>query len=80
MKVDAANSRYQEDPTAEAEFTEGELKSLRFLMRRLRFLETQVARAASESGDPSGGLVFAEREIEALAYTLYAIGYLADTE
>lgn len=69
MKVDARNSIYQEAPTAEDEFDVEEIRRLRLLLRRLRYLDEQVRRS-TEAGDTSGGAIFAEMEREALAWLL----------
>lgn len=73
MRIDATKSIYHEEEVAVDEFDIAELKHLRFLLRRLRFLEGQVAKAAEDTG---GGVIFAETEIKALEYTLHEIGYL----
>lgn len=77
MKVDTENSIYQEAESATQEFDRTELRRLRYLLRRLRFLETNIAASgglASES--KSGGSVFAEWEVEALEWVLTEVGYL----
>jgi len=77
MRVDPSKSKYHESPAAETEFDLQEIKHLRFLLRRLRFLEKKVRE--------NGGLVgagpsdpFAELEVDALAYALLELGYLAE--
>lgn len=75
MKVDSANSIYQEAPEARDEFDRKELRSLRFLLRRLRFLEMQVKQNEART-DLSGGANFAEWEVEALEFVLKEIGFL----
>lgn len=69
MKVDAQNSIYQEASTAKDEFTREELKHLRFMLRRLRYLDQQV-RDTGGIASGSGGGVHAEMERDALAWLL----------
>lgn len=77
MKVDTSMSIYREHPEASAEFSRKELRSLRLLLRRLRFLEASVAKTGGlKDGDSNGGGAFAEWEIEALEYVLTDIGFL----
>lgn len=80
MKVDPDNSKYHESDSAPSEFNRTELRRLRFLLRRLRFLETQVARNnGMADASASGGAAFAEMEIEALQWLLgEEIGYLQE--
>lgn len=79
MKVDAKNSIYQEASTINDDFDREELRHLRFLLRRLRYLDEQVERTGGVMGG-SGGATFAEYERDALAYTLTEIGFLKDRE
>jgi hypothetical protein len=66
VRVDTSQSVYREAPNAEKEFDRLELRRARYLMRRLQFLEAKV-----RDGQPvSGGIVFAEMEIEALEWAL----------
>lgn len=74
MRVDTSNSVYQEDPSARNEFTRRELRSCRFLLRRLRFLETKAGGMADPNNN--GGAAFAEWELDALEFVLTEIGYL----
>lgn len=77
MKVDASKSRYHEASDVEAEFTTVELRRLRLLLRRLRFLEAQIAKQGGLNGEnPGGGAAFAEWEVEALEWLLTEVGYL----
>lgn len=77
MKVNTTESIYQEKPDARDQFNRQELKHLRLLLRRLRFLETQI-----NSGDGmasgNGGSAFAEWEADALAYVLTEIDFLKE--
>lgn len=68
MKVDPSKSVYHESPDARNEFTVEELRSLRLLLRRLRFLENQVRENKVEEG--SGGAMFAQWEVIALEFVL----------
>jgi hypothetical protein len=78
MKVDSKNSIYQEAPGVRQEFDHHELRRLRFLLRRLRFLETSIASSGGlETSPESGGAAFAEWECEALEWVLTEIGFLA---
>lgn len=72
MRVDTSHSIYSESSTARQEFDASELRRLRFLLRRLQFLESKI------DSDPSvsSGSIFAEKEIEALEWVLEDIGYL----
>lgn len=77
MKVDVSRSEYQEAPTARQDFNRMELKRLRLLLRRLRFLENQVRESGGlGSSSGSGGAAFAEWEVEALEWILTDVGFL----
>lgn len=69
---------YREATTAEEDFTLPELKKLRFLLRRLRYLETQIQKreAAKQVQGEGGALSFVEAERDALEFALLEIGYL----
>lgn len=80
-RIDVARSEYHEAPGARNDFNKKELRSLRLLLRRLRFLETQVRESGGlKDGAASGGAAFAEWEEEALAFVLGpdGLGFLAD--
>lgn len=78
MKVDVSKSVYHEDPEARRDFNRQELKNLRLLLRRLRFLEAQVAQSGGLSeGTGSGGAAFAEWEVDALEWILTEVQFLA---
>ena len=77
MRVDVKRSRYHEAPSAVEEFNKTELRSLRLLLRRLRFLETQVRQSGGLAEDiGSGSAAFAEWEADALEWILTDIGFL----
>lgn len=81
MKVDVSKSAYHEASTAKDEFTKEELRRLRLLLRRLRFLEQQVRESGGlGSGTGSGGAAFAEWEVEALEWVLRDMGFLPEEE
>lgn len=82
MKVDVSKSKYHEDPSARRTFTSTELKRLRLILRRLRFLEAQVRESGGlASGSGSGGAAFAEWEVEALEWLLYEeVGFISKPE
>lgn len=81
MKVDVKNSKYREIPRVESEFSAEEIRHLRLLLRRLRFLETQIAASGGLSAaSASGGAAFAEWEEAALGWTLTEIGYLQEQD
>lgn len=72
MKVDVSKSVYEEAPDARDDFNRTELRRLRLLMRRLRFLEAQVRDVGGlQDGNGSGGAAFAEWEVEALEWLLH---------
>lgn len=68
---------YTERKDAEERFDRSELKRLRILLRRLRFLETKLRDSARGTAPQiGGGLVFIEAEIESLEFVLTEIEYL----
>lgn len=71
MKVDVENSRYHEVPDVHREFSRHEVRRARYLLRRLRFLETSIAKKGGLA-DPgaNGGGAHAEWELEALEWVL----------
>lgn len=79
MKVDESKSIYHEASEASKEFSRAELKSLRVLLRRLRFLEHHV-RENGGLASGSGGAAFAEWEQDALVFVLVELGYLQEPE
>jgi hypothetical protein len=80
MRVDASQSAYQEAATARDDFNSMELKRLRLLLRRLRFLEVQVRENGGlGSASGNGGAAFAEWEVDALEWILRDVGFLPDT-
>ena len=81
MKIDVNQSKYHEAPEARQEFNRAEIRSLRLLLRRLRFLEAQVREGGGlSSGSGSGGAAFAEWEVEALEWIMTEVGFLPDRD
>ena len=79
MRVDVERSAYHEADDAKDEFNKQELRRLRLLLRRLRFLESQVRETGGlASGGGSGGAAFAEWETEALEWVLTEVGFLQE--
>lgn len=77
MRVDPSTSAYHEAPTAVQDFDRKELRSLRLLLRRLRYLEAQVKKNGGLSNtNGSGGAAFAEWEVDALEMVLTEVGYI----
>lgn len=78
MKIDARKSVYHEAPGVREEFDPGELRKLRVLLRRLRFLESKIAEIGglANGGNDGGGAVFVEAEVDALEFALDEIGFL----
>lgn len=79
MKPDYDLSDYVECEGAAFEFTKEELLHLRYLQRRLTYLETQVATQGGMSSGSGGGL-HAELEINALVYALTELDFLEKKE
>lgn len=78
MKVDTSKSVYSEKESAKGDFTRAELRRLRYLMRRLHFLEAQVEeKGGLRDSSASGGAAHAEWEVEALEFVLKDVGFLA---
>lgn len=81
MRIDVSKTKYFECKSAEEDFSEVELRRLRLILRRLRFLETQVReKGGLNNPDATGGAAFAEYEVEALEWLLAEVGYLAEDE
>lgn len=79
MRVDVSKSTYHESPSARGEFDSRELRRLRLLLRRLRFLEAQVRETGGiAASSANNGAAFAEWEIEALEWILSEVGYLQE--
>lgn len=77
MRVDPNQSAYHEAGDATQEFDRAELRRCRQLLRRLRFLESQVrARGGLSDPEGNGGAAFAEMEMEALEWVLSEVGFL----
>ena len=67
----AMRRRYCEAPDVAGDYSLEELRRLRVLLRRLRFLSTQL-----EHPDTGTGREFVERERDALIFVLQEIEYL----
>lgn len=81
MRVDADQSIYHEDSSAREEFNRSELRRCRYLLRRLRFLESQIRETGGMAdGAGSGGAAHAEWEVEALEWVLTEVGFLSEKE
>lgn len=79
MKVDTNNTKYHIADDAKDQFNRREMTHLRFLLRRLRFLETKIEETGGmEAPEANGGATFAEMELQALEYILLEVGFLAD--
>lgn len=82
MRTDPAKSQYHEDPGARSDFSRQELKRARLLLRRLRYLEHQIAETGGLANEnANGGAAFVEWEVEALEWVLgpEGIGFLETT-
>jgi hypothetical protein len=81
MKPDVANSRYREETSVQTEFNRSELRKCRYLLRRLRFLETKIAESGGMANPAaSGGAAHAEMELEALEYVLTEVGFIRERQ
>lgn len=74
--VDTENTIYHEDPDCKRDFSRVEIRRLRFLLRRLRHLETKIAGKGDSVGGASSDM-FMLWEIEALEFVLDEVGFLA---
>lgn len=76
MRVDKNRSAYWEDPDVEnLDYSREELRYLRQVLRRLRFLEKQIIDRGSTDATGGGGL-YATLERDALEWLLREIEYL----
>ena len=76
-KTEVETTEYHEDPQAVEHYTREEIRRLRQLLRRLRFLEKQVQeRGGLASDDPSRSAAYVELEIEGFELVLTEIGFL----
>lgn len=81
MRTDASTSKYQEHPVAKEEWNRRELRHLRFMLRRLRFLEKNAEDLSrSNEAQAANAAVFVETELEALEWLLTEIGFLQPTD
>lgn len=76
-RIDVDNSRYHErddlniGPSKSDDFTRAEILKARYMLRRLRFLETQIRENGGlKSGSSSGGAAHAEWEVDGLEWLL----------
>lgn len=77
MRVDVKKSVYHEVPDAEEHWTTKELRRLRQVLRRLRFLEAMVRERGGMSDPDSGGAAaYVELEIEGLELVLLELEYI----
>lgn len=80
MRIDPNLSAYHERTDTRDAFDDTELRHCRLILRRLRFLETKVRESDANGGlanpDANGGAMFAEREVEALAWILVEMEFL----
>ena len=74
--VDRKNTQYHERSDAPGEFNRQELHHLRTLLRRVRYLETQLARRGNPSNDSA---LHVSREMDALVYVLAEVCYLDES-
>lgn len=73
MNIDPSRSRYHEDPESRTRgegYTPQEVRKLRTLLRRLRFLE---ANASKSSSRPSTSAMWVEAEVAALEWLLFDV-------
>ena len=69
-------SRYSEAPDATSYHSEEELKHLRFLLRRLQYLETNKGIAEKRGPGEATNLFYVSTEISALTWVLSDCDYL----
>lgn len=74
--IDAAASRYTEIKTVGTDFAEEELEHLRFLLRRLRFLETKIMEKGGRSQCFHGAALYMVKEMDALEWVLIDAGFI----
>lgn len=71
-QANEADSRFQENDDVEVQFEPDELSKLRFLLRKLRFMEQK------SKGNQFAPNVHAEFEMESIAWLMTDCGYLKD--
>lgn len=77
--IDPSQSVYHEREDAETEFSADELRRMRLLLRRMRFLEMQIRESGGLSNaNASGGAAFAEWELDALQWILTEMDFLEE--
>lgn len=75
MRIDVEKSKYHPREDVEKDFDREEIKHLKIVLRRLRYLE-QKLREGGDLLDGNGSAVFDDLEVQGLAFTLTEIGYL----
>lgn len=77
VRIDVDKTEYHERSDVSEIFKREEIRRLRQLLRRLRYLEAQV-RERGGLADPraNGGAAHVELEIEALEFVLVEVDYL----
>lgn len=81
MRVDPNQSVFHEDPKAREQFNRAEIRHLRQLLRRLRFLEMQIRKNGGlANGEANGGAAHAEYEHDALEFVLDELEFLLPRE
>ena len=72
-------SVFQERSDVADEFNWQEIRHLRYLLRRLRFLEIKIAEASGTKAENAPQSMYVHREADALAYLLTEIGFLRES-
>lgn len=80
MKIDLSKSKYRERDSAKEEFDLAEVKHLRTVLRRLRYLEQKIREAGGLDGAPESSLIFDGLEVEGLEFALTELGFLETTK
>lgn len=76
MRIDVSKSRYHPVKEAEVIFDRTEIKHLKIVLRRLRYLE-QKLRDGGDPLDGDGSAMFDDLEMRGHVFTLTEIGYLS---
>lgn len=76
MKIDPTKSEIHERKDASDIFSRSELRYMRQLLRRARFLEAQIRDRGGMNGpDANGGAAWAELELAAFEFALVEMEY-----